>query len=104
MPSQWHGTLLMWAVMIIPLLVNVFTRTLLPAIEVLGGTMHILAWPGIIITLVMLAPRHSSEFVWGTFVSGLSGWKDPGVVWSIGMLTVISTLNGMSAIAKLRHS
>lgn len=86
----------MWAVMVIPLIVNIFARTILPTIEVLGGTLHILAWPGIIITMVILSPRNSSEFVWATFVSGASGWKDPGVVWSIGMLTVISTLNGMS--------
>lgn len=94
-PQQWHGMLFMWAILVIPISVNVFARKLLPTFEVFGGTLHILVFPAMIITLVLLAPRNTSELAWTYFFSGLTGWENRGVIWSVGMLSQISTMNGM---------
>jgi hypothetical protein len=80
---RWRGTLLMWAVAIIPIIINVFAR------RVLGVFL-----PVTIAVFVILAPRNPDSFVWDTFVGGLSGWKDSGVVFSIGLLGVITPLAG----------
>ena len=94
---RWRGTLLMWAVAIIPILVNIFARRVLPGIEYAAGIMHVVFLPVTIIVFVVLAPKNPDFFVWKTFVGGLSGWKDSGVIFSIGLLGVITPLSGMSS-------
>ncbi|KAJ5990782.1 amino acid/polyamine transporter I [Penicillium canescens] len=94
---RWRGTLLMWAVAIIPIIINIFARRVLGGIEVAAGIMHVVFLPVTIAVFVILAPRNPDSFVWNTFVGGLSGWKDSGVVFSIGLLGVITPLayNGL---------
>ena len=94
--QRWHGTLLMWAVLLIPIIINIFARRLLPLIEILVGIMHVVFLPVAIAIFVTLAPRNPNAFVWDTFVSGLSGWENPGVVFSVGLLGVISPFSGIS--------
>ncbi|KAJ5237707.1 hypothetical protein N7489_007798 [Penicillium chrysogenum] len=87
---RWRGTLLMWAVAIVPIIINIFARRVLGGIEVAAGIMHVVFLPVTIAVFVILAPRNPDPFVWDTFVGGLSGWKDSGVVFSIGLLGVIT--------------
>ncbi|GLA43952.1 hypothetical protein AnigIFM63309_002049 [Aspergillus niger] len=96
--KRWQGTLLMWAVVLIPIIINIFARRLLAIIEVAAGVMHVVFLPVMIATFVILAPRNSNAFVWDTFVSGLSGWENPGVVYSVGLLGVITPLSGVDGI------
>jgi choline transport protein len=92
--ERWRGTLLMWAVAIIPIIINIFARRVLGGIEVAAGIMHVVFLPVTIAVFVTLAPRNPNAFVWDTFVGGLSGWKDSGVVFSVGLLGVITPLSG----------
>ncbi|PYI01627.1 GABA permease [Aspergillus sclerotiicarbonarius CBS 121057] len=96
--KRWQGTLLMWAVVLIPIVINIFARRVLSVIEVAAGVMHVVFLPVTIATFVILAPRNSNAFVWDTFVSGLSGWQNPGVVYSVGLLGVITPLSGVDGI------
>ncbi|KAL4917737.1 amino acid/polyamine transporter I [Aspergillus aurantiobrunneus] len=96
--KRWRGTLLMWAVAVIPIVINVFARRVLGVIEVAAGIMHVVFLPVTIAVFVMLAPRNPDAFVWDTFVSGLSGWENPGVVFSIGLLGVITPLSGVDGV------
>ncbi len=96
-PKRWHGTLLMWAVAVIPIIINIFARRVLAGIEVAAGIMHVVFLPVTIAVFVILAPRNSNEFVWNTFINGSvtgSGWSNPGAVFSIGLLGVITPLSG----------
>lgn len=86
----------MWAVVIIPIIINIFARRVLSVIEVAAGIMHVVFLPVTIAVFVILAPRNPNAFVWDTFISGLSGWQNPGVVFSIGLLGVITPLSGKS--------
>ncbi|CAG8110526.1 unnamed protein product [Penicillium salamii] len=95
---RWRGTLLMWAVAIIPIIINVFARRVLAGIEVAAGIMHVVFLPITIIVFVALAPPNPDSFVWNTFVGGLSGWENSGVVFSIGLLGVITPLAGVDGI------
>ncbi|KAK1140016.1 hypothetical protein N8T08_010925 [Aspergillus melleus] len=96
--KRWHGTLLMWAVVLIPIVINVFARRVLAVIEVVAGIMHVVFLPVTIATFVILAPRNPDAFVWDTFVSGLSGWQNPGVVFSVGLLGVLTPLSGVDGV------
>ncbi|PWY86752.1 amino acid transporter [Aspergillus heteromorphus CBS 117.55] len=96
--KRWQGTLLMWAVLILPIIINIFARRVLAVIEVAAGVMHVIFLPVTIATFVILAPRNSNAFVWDTFVSGLSGWQNPGVVYSVGLLGVITPFSGVDGV------
>lgn len=39
--QRWHGMLMMWALLVITYIINVFGIKLLPIIELLGGVCHV---------------------------------------------------------------
>ena len=84
----------MWAILIPPIIVNVYARRLLPVIEILFGIFHIVFFPVGLITVLVLAPKNPSSFVWTEFVTGISGWSNGGVVWCVGLLTAFFPLTG----------
>lgn len=94
-PHRWHGTLLTWGCLSVPLFFNVFARKALPSLEIIGGIAHIVFLIVVVVVLVVLAPRSSAEFVFKTSVSGLSGWDNYGVSWCIGLLSATFPLGGM---------
>ncbi|KAL3459506.1 amino acid/polyamine transporter I [Aspergillus heterothallicus] len=98
-PHPWRSTLLMWAVSLIPIITNIYARRLLSGIELVAGVMHVLFLPIVIGVIAGLAPtRSSNEFVWDTFVTELSGWKGDGLVFSIGLLGVVTPFAGIDGI------
>lgn len=97
-PQRWHGTLLTWACLAIPLLCNIFARRALAPLEIIGGVAHIVFLVVIVVVLVVLAPRSSASFVFTTSVSGLSGWNNPGVSWCIGLLSATFPLGAFDGV------
>ncbi|KAJ5673814.1 hypothetical protein N7462_009253 [Penicillium macrosclerotiorum] len=95
---RWRGTLLMWAVAIVPIIINIFARRIMGGIEVAAGIKHVVFLPVTIAVFVILAPRNPDSFVWDNFVGGLSGWKDSGVVFSVGLIGVITPLAGVDGV------
>jgi choline transport protein len=86
-PKLWHGTLLMWAVLLLPFLCNIFARRILPALEIVGAVGHLAFFLAFVITLGVLSPPSSASFVFTQSITGLSGWSSPGVQWCIGLLS-----------------
>lgn len=97
-PERWHGTLIAWGLFAIPVFVNVFARKVLPTVEVVGAITHITFFIVFVVTLCVLAPRHSSEFVFTTNVFGLSGWQNTGVQWCIGLLSAVFPVGGFDGV------
>ena len=94
-PKGWHGTLLAWAVLSLPVLCNIFARKALAPIEILGGITHITFLIVYAVILVIMAPRSSASYVFTETTTGLSGWMNAGVQWNIGLLTAVFPLGGM---------
>jgi hypothetical protein len=94
-PKSWHTALLMWAVLAVPFLFNLYFRQLLNVFELVGGIFHIIFFITSIITLVVLASRSTVDFVFNTLTTGLSGWNNPGVCWGLGLLTLTFSISGM---------
>lgn len=86
-PELWHGTLLAWAILALPLFCNIFARRILPPLEIIGGLGHIVFFIVFITTLCVTARRSTAEFVFTETITGLSGWKNSGVQWCIGLLS-----------------
>lgn len=86
-PQRWHGTLISWLCLAVPVACNIWGRKLLPSIEIVMGVTHIVFFVATVTTLVILGPRSDASFVFGTTFTGYSGWTNPGVQWCIGLLS-----------------
>jgi amino acid transporter len=96
-PQRWHGTLLMWAVMLFSLVINVFAVRSLPLLQLLGGLMHVVFFIVLVVPLVLLSPRSTPGFVF-TELLNQGGWSSDGVSWCLGMLTVTYCFTGKTFI------
>ncbi|KAE9403316.1 putative amino acid permease [Gymnopus androsaceus JB14] len=92
-PKRWHATLLMWAVMLVCFSVNVFAIKLLPIIEILVGILHLAFFIALLVPLVVLSPRSTSEFVWTELVNESGGYSN-GISWCVGLITVAYSFSG----------
>ena len=93
-PERWHATLMTWAYLAIPVMLNVYGRRLLKAIEIIGGVLYIVFFIVTIVTLVTVSETQPSEFVFKTSFFGISGYTNEAVQWCIGLLTITSVLIG----------
>ena len=96
--QRWHGTLLLYAALVVVFLVNTVGAKLLPKIEGFILIIHTLGFFAILIPLVYLAPHGSPSFVFGTFINA-AGWNSNGLAWFVGLISAnlpfIGTLLGV---------
>lgn len=85
-PKRWHLTLIMFAMLIVEALMNMYTFWLIPWIELLAGVLHIIMFIIFLVVFAALAPRHTADYVFLTTESS-SGWTDSFISWNIGLLT-----------------
>ncbi|KAF2864925.1 amino acid/polyamine transporter I [Massariosphaeria phaeospora] len=96
-PKAWHATLFLIALIIVPVLMNLALRRVINYLETLGGILHVIFFVAVVATLTTLAKRSTPEFVFKTLHTN-SGWDNPGVAFSIGMLATaypISSFDGV---------
>lgn len=87
-----------WAVLAIPVLINIFARKVLPAVEVVGAIAHISFYIVFVVTFCVLAPRNTAEYVFTTNIFGLSGWNNQTVQWCIGLLSAAFPVGGFDGV------
>ncbi|KAI2787275.1 hypothetical protein POX_f07638 [Penicillium oxalicum] len=87
-PQQWQGTLIMWAVILGSGLVNIYGIKMLPALQMMGGILHITLFIALVVPIILLSRRSTPEFVFTELLTADDGWQSPGVAWCLGMLTV----------------
>ncbi|KAJ5166315.1 uncharacterized protein N7482_005096 [Penicillium canariense] len=87
-PRQWHGTLIMWAIIGLSALVNIYGIKIMPALQMLGGIMHITFFIVLVIPIILLARRSTPQFVFTELLTAEEGWQSHGIAWCLGMLTV----------------
>ncbi|PLB46250.1 amino acid permease [Aspergillus steynii IBT 23096] len=84
--KRWHLTLIMFAMLVVEALMNMYTFWLIPWIELLAGVLHIIMFIIFLVVFAALAPRHTADYVFLTTDSS-SGWTDSFISWNIGLLT-----------------
>ncbi len=72
-PERWHGTLIVWAIVIFCVLFNTFLAKRLPAIEGVVVIIHILGIFAVAVPLWFLSPRLGPRDALLTFTNG-GGW------------------------------
>jgi choline transport protein len=84
--KSWHLTLIIFALLIVEGLMNMYTFWLIPWIELMAGILHIVLFIIFVVVLVTLAPRHNADFVFFE-KSQASGWDNYFISWNLGLLT-----------------
>lgn len=97
-PERWHTSLIMIATMILPFVFNLWFRKVLDTFEITGGILHIILFIVFVVVLIVFGPRSNSEFVFEYLITSESGWHDPGVCWSLGLLTVTFSVSGFDSV------
>lgn len=92
--ERWHTTLIMWLVLLISWIQNIWGIKLLPGFELLSGGLHILMFVVLFIIMLVMGRNSSAEFVFTGFVNQ-TGWDNDVVAWFIGLLPCIWCIVGM---------
>jgi choline transport protein len=99
-PQQRHGTLIYWAVTLVVVLINIFGIRSLPHIETLALILHVVFFFCILVPLIHLAPRSTSEYDFKSF-SNDGDWTSDGVSWCIGFLTSTYAFSGVDGASHM---
>ncbi|KAL3431346.1 amino acid/polyamine transporter I [Aspergillus tetrazonus] len=94
--APWHGTLIMWAAVVLALGVNVAGGKLLPRLETVILVIHILGFFGILIPLTYMADHKSKHDVFLDFVNE-GGFPTQGLSWFVGMTGCVFAFAGGDA-------
>ncbi|KAF2734499.1 amino acid transporter [Polyplosphaeria fusca] len=98
--ERWHTTLLMWLVVLISFIINVWGIRLLPMFELFSGSLHVLLFIVLFIVMLVMGRNASAKFVFTDFVNE-TGWENRGVVWFIGLLPSIWCIVGFDGAIHL---
>jgi choline transport protein len=102
-PERWHVTLIMFAMLFVQGLMNMYTFWLIPWIELLAGVGHICLFVVFAVVLVTLGPRHSAYYIF-LESSTSSGWSNQFISWNLGVLTCAWSFTGKVVSQKPRFT
>ena len=93
-PTQWQGTLMVWAVLTFSIIFNTFFVSKLPVLEGTVLVSHIVGFFAILVPLWVLAdmPKPASE-VFFSFTDG-GEWGNQGLSCLVGMLSPVFSFLG----------
>ncbi|KAJ6153695.1 hypothetical protein N7470_006654 [Penicillium chermesinum] len=79
-PKQWHGTLIIWAIVLCAGIINIYGIKILPTLQMIGGIFHIIFFIAITIPIFLLARRSEPQFVFTELMISEGGGKIPGLL------------------------
>jgi amino acid transporter len=90
---RWHGSLLIFAVMLVVFLVNSIGTRLLSFVEGFVLILHLSGFLAVLVPLLYYSDKGTSKEVWGTFTN-LAGWESNGLAWWVGLISANLPLIG----------
>ena len=85
---QWQGTLLVFAMVLILFVANIWGAKSLPLLQNILLVVHVFGFFTVIIVLWILAPRNTAEVVFTQFYNG-GGWPTVGLSLMVGQISAI---------------
>lgn len=92
-PKGWQTFLLMALFSLIGLVMLTLGQKVLPILQTVSGVMHIVFFVVIMVVLLAMSEKASSEFVWTKFENN-SGWSNNGISFCIGLLLPAFSISG----------
>lgn len=99
-PTNWHGTLLTWAVIALCVFINAVIPGALPRIEIGTVIFHISGFIAIVAVLWSCGTHNSASFVFTTSLNE-GGWPTQGLSYCVGFLGNVATFVGADASVHL---
>ena len=90
--KRWHGTLLLFSVVLLAMLFNTYLAKQLPKVEGAVLVIHIVGFFGVLIPLVYLAPHGNAHDVFVKFMA--NGGYDYGTSFFVGLITTVFAFVG----------
>lgn len=87
-PERWHTTLIMWFVVLVAWMQNIWGIKLLPMFQLFAGGLHILMFVVFCVVMLVMGRNANAKFVFTSFVNE-TGWENSTVAWFIGLLPSI---------------
>ncbi|KAL4865340.1 hypothetical protein BDV12DRAFT_211109 [Aspergillus spectabilis] len=87
-PKDWHGTLFVFAMILVIYIFNVYAADAMPVLNNLLMIFHVLSWSVILIVLWAMAPHRTAKAVF-TEWSNQGGWNNMGLSVMIGQISAI---------------
>lgn len=87
-PTNWQGTLFVWAIVLLVFILNVWGADAMPMINNILFLVHIFGFLAIVITLWTLSPRNTADVVFTEFTNG-GGWSSTGLALMVGQISAI---------------
>jgi choline transport protein len=81
----WHGTLLLWAILLLCVFINVFASGALPTMEVVVLIVHVLGFFGILVPMVYLSGNYNSAKVIFTTFNNSGQWSTQALAFFVGL-------------------
>jgi hypothetical protein len=96
--------MVMIAFTVVPVIANFYFRRLLTTLEMIGGIIHVVFFVVTIVVLVTLAERSTVGFVFNNLWTDISGWTNPGIGFSLGILTVTFPITSFDGVLHMSKS
>lgn len=90
--ERYHGTLLLFAVVLLAAIFNTYLAKQLPKVEGAVLIVHIVGFFGVLITLVYLAPHGTAHDVFVLYLN--NGGYDKGTSFFVGLITTVFAFIG----------
>ena len=92
--QMWHAVFVFWAVILLAVFANTCLGRAFPSIEAMMLILHIVGFFAILIVLVYLASKNSTDAVFRTFLNGAGLTSDTQSVL-VGAVTLMYSFNGI---------
>ncbi|EAT91054.2 hypothetical protein SNOG_01405 [Parastagonospora nodorum SN15] len=93
-PERWHGTMMVFALILVALLFNTFLFKFLPQVETVVLFFHITLFVVFIIVITVRSPTKSSnDEVWTLFLNK-GGYESKGLSFFVGLITPLFAFCG----------
>ena len=87
-PTNWQGTMLVWAVVVLIYILNVWGNDSMPFINNVLLVIHFTGFLAIVVTLWTLSPRNTADIVFTQFANE-GGFSSIGLALMVGQLSAI---------------
>ncbi|KAJ5098931.1 amino acid/polyamine transporter I [Penicillium argentinense] len=94
--EAWHGTLIVWAALVVSLLANLIGGKFLPRLEAVILVIHIIGFFGILIPLTYMSEHKNTDEVFLQFLNS-GEFPTQGLSWFVGMTSCAFAFAGGDA-------
>ncbi|KAJ5924451.1 hypothetical protein N7466_008638 [Penicillium verhagenii] len=88
-PAGWQGTLLVFAMVLVIYIFNVYASDVMPILNNLLMAFHVLSWLIILVVLCVMSPHRTADEVFVTGWQSLGGWSNMALAVMVGQISAI---------------